>query len=333
MVKVAVVGVNHIGNTHCAVYQNSARATLVAVCDLVPERAHMAGQKYGVAAYTDLAQLLAEQAVDIVSIATSGPEGGGHHFAPAMLAIAAGKDVLVEKPLSNNLSEAREMVQAAKERGVRLACDLNHRFSPVADRARALVDEGRLGDLLFVNMRLTIANPNESSEWLHMRALHTHSLDVVRYLAGDIRRVQAFMTKAPGRQIWSTVSVNLAFASGAVGHLTGSYDMSMRHPIECCEVAGTRGRLVIDNVYERVTFYPHDSDVVETMANPIFGGLGSFEDTFVQRLDHFVGQVADGVAPAQIVGSGAEALAAQEVVEAAIRSHLAGGMPVDVPAP
>jgi len=330
MLKVAVVGVNQIGKLHCRAYADHADAELVAVCDLMPERAEAAGRAFGVRAYTSLDELLAREEVDAIAVATAGEEKGGHHYAPAMTAIAAGKDVLVEKPISNRIDEAREMVAFAREKGVRLACNLNHRFAPAAFRAKALIEEGKLGTILFVNMRLTIRNPSDETPWLHLRALHPHSIDVMRYVAGDIRRVQSFLTKAPGRTSWSTASLNMEFASGAVGHLTGSYDMSMRHPIECLEVGGSAGRLVIDNVYETLTYYPHDSDERMVMQNPIFGGMQGFNDTFRLRIDRFIADVKRGAPPDEVAASGADALAAQETIEAAIQSHEAGGAPIEV---
>lgn len=332
MVRIAVVGVNNIGKLHCAAYAKHPHAELAAVCDLMQERAEAAGREYGVPAYTSLAELLARESVDAVAVATAGEEKGGHHYEPVMAAISAGKDVLVEKPISNRIELAREMVAFAREKGVRLACNLNHRFTPAAFRARQWIEEGKLGTILFVNMRLTIRNPAEDTPWLHLRALHPHSIDVMRYVAGDIGRVQSFLTKAPGRTSWSTASLNMEFASGAVGHLTGSYDMSMRHPIECLEVGGTAGRLVLDNVYESLVYYPHDSDECLTLRNPIFGGMQGFNDTFRLRLDRFIEDIRQGVDPESVAASGADALAAQEVIEAAIRSHESGGAPQRVPA-
>ncbi len=331
MIKVAVVGVNNIGKIHCRYYRQHPETELVAVCDLMEERAKAAGREHGVAAYTDLRVMLEKEDVDAVIVATAGVEKGSHHYEPTMIALEAGKDVLVEKPISNDIGEARKMVAFAREKGVRLACNLNHRFTPAAERAKKLIEEGKLGSMLFLNMRLTIRNPADATEWFHMRALHPHSIDVMRYLAGDVQRVQAFMTKAPGRASWSTVSINMQFASGAVGHLTGSYDMSMKHPIEWCEAAGTEGRLVIDNVYESLTYYPHQSEDLLVVRNPIFGGMQGFDDTFRLRIERFISQIKEGKAPNEMDASGADALAAQEVIEAAIRSHQLGGAAVEVP--
>jgi UDP-N-acetylglucosamine 3-dehydrogenase len=328
-IRVAVVGVNNIGKRHCKVYKEHPDTELVAVCDLNEALARSVGDQFKAQVYTDLRTLLAQEQVDVVSVATGGVENGSHHYEPTMIAIEAGKDVLVEKPISNRLDEARTMVQAAQERGVRIACNLNHRFVPAAAKAKDMIAAGELGDILFFNMKLTIGNPRELGPWLHMRALHPHSIDVMHYLAGPIRRVQSFMLKAPGRDTWSTASINVEFASGAVGHLTGSYDMSMKHPIEYCEVAGNKGRLVIDNVYEQLTLYPHDREMLSVYRNPIFGTAG-FDATFTNRLHAFISDIKAGVAPDAIRGSGAEALAAQQVIEAAIQSQEQGGAVVEV---
>ena len=194
MLKAAVVGVNNIGRIHCQNYVMNPDTELVCVCDLDEERARSVANKYGVMAYTDMQTMLRNEEIDIVSIATAGEENGGHHYTPAIMAIEAGKDVLVEKPISNNIEEAREMVRLAAEKNVRLACNLNHRFVPSAYKGRELIDKGALGTLLFINMKLTIKNQKEMTPWFHLRALHPHSIDVMRYFGGDIQRVQAFLT-------------------------------------------------------------------------------------------------------------------------------------------
>jgi len=173
-------------------------------------------------------------------------------------------------------------------------------------------------------MQLWIRNPNESSPWFHLRALHPHSIDVMRYFCGDVARVQAFCTRPSTRQIWSTTQINLEFRNGVVGHLVGSYDMSTLHPIERCEVAGTRGRFVIDNVYESLTFYPHDSEETTRVTNSMMSGMTGLRDTFKNRIHRFVAQVAARCPSDPLEGSGAEGLAAQEVIEAAIRSFETG---------
>ena len=327
--KVAVVWAGNIGRQHVSVYAEDGLAELVAVCDQIPDKASALAARFGAEVYDSVDEMLQRAEIDLVSVATAGKENGGDHFAPVMAALDAGKHVLVEKPISNDIGEARRMVASAREKGLSLGVDLNHRFVPAAARAKELMEEGRLGQPLFANMNLWIGNPNESSPWFHLRALHPHSIDVMRYFCGDVVKVHAFATKAPGRKIWSVASINMAFASGAVGHLTGSYDMDVRHPIERCEVGGAKGRFVIDNVFQELTFYPHGSGELLVMRNPIFGGVKEFSQTIQRRIHRFLEQVTAG--DQMIEASGEDGLAAQEVIEAAIRS-IETGQAVEVPA-
>jgi predicted dehydrogenase len=317
MLRVAVIGLGVIGKNHARWYSQNQDVELVAVCDMLADRVDPIARQYGIKAYSDVDELLRLEQIDAVSICTAGPENGGHHYEPTIRCLDAGKHVLVEKPISNDIQQARDMVRRAKERGLLLGVNLNHRFTPAAERAKRLQAEDALGEVLFVNMALWINNPNESSPWFHMRALHPHSIDVMRYFGGPIKRVQAFMHKGPGRNIWSNASVNVQFASGAVGHLTGSYDASMLHPIERCEVGGSNGRFVIENVYQRLEFFPRRSPEKLVIDNPIMGGMSGFDETFRNRINTFVTQVQAG---GPLDASGEDGLAAQEVIEAAIRS-------------
>jgi UDP-N-acetylglucosamine 3-dehydrogenase len=331
MLRVAVIGMGGIGNTHASVYQSDPLANLVAVCDMIPEKAQDAAARYGVTSYTSVDELLANEELDAVSVATAGAENGGAHYEPVMACLRAGLHVLCEKPISNNIEEARAMVAKAEEMGVCFGINLNHRFVPPAARARQWVDEGRLGDLLLINMTMWIGNPNETSPWFHLRALHPHSLDIMRYFCGDVTRVHAFVNRAPGRVCYSNAQINLEFANGVVGHLCGSYDTNPRHNLERCEVMGTEGRFVLENLYEQLTLYPRHSDELTVIRNSIMGGLSGFGATFTNRIHRWLEQVDQGVQPREIEASGYEGLAVQEIIEAAIRS-VESGRAEEVPA-
>jgi predicted dehydrogenase len=146
----------------------------------------------------------------------------------------------------------------------------------------------------------------------------------MRYFCGDVERVHAFFNQAPGRITYSNVQVNLHFANGVIGHLTGSYDTNPRHNLERCEVLGTKGRFVLDNLYEELTLYPRDSDELTVIRNSIMGGLSGFTATFSNRIHRFLEQVDAGVPREQLDASGHEGLAVQEIIEAAIRSFQTG---------
>lgn len=324
MLNVATIGMGNIGTTHARVYQASERAQLVAVCDMDESIADAAAERFGVPAYYSVAELLDRVELDAVSVTTAGPENGGHHYEPVMQSFDAGLHVLCEKPISNNIEHAREMAAKADESGLYFGINLNHRFVPPAAKAKQWVEEGKLGDLLLMNMTMWIGNPNDTSPWFHIRALHPHSLDIMRYFCGDVKRVHAFFNQAPGRVCYSNAQVNLEFANGVVGHLTGSYDTNPRHNLERCEVMGTAGRFVLDNLYQELTLYPRQSDELTVVRNSIMGGLSGFDATFTNRINRWIEQVDDGSPRDEIEASGREGLAVQEIIEAAIRSHHSG---------
>ncbi|MDF2441309.1 MAG: UDP-N-acetylglucosamine 3-dehydrogenase, partial [Abditibacteriota bacterium] len=275
MLKVAVVGAGHIGHTHARCYRDHAKTDLVAVCDAVPEKAQAFAQTFGVRAYQSVAEMLQNEELGAVSVATAGVENGSHHFEPTMQCLEARVPVLCEKPISNDIGEARQMVAKSRELKVPLGINLNHRFTPAAARLKQMQTDGEFGEVLFINMALWFSNPNDPPPYQHIRALHPHSIDVMRFFGGDIKRVQCFMLRAPGKSSsWSTLALNVQFASGAVGHLTGSQDMSWNHAIERCEVAGSKGRAVIANVFERLEWYPREDKAVRVWNNGIFGGMG-----------------------------------------------------------
>lgn len=331
MLRVSVIGMGHIGNLHARIYGERKDCELVAVCDRLPDRAQTGGVRHGVHWYLDAAEMLAKEKPDLVSVATGGYEYSSDHYQPTIQALRAGCHVLGEKPISNNLANAVEMVRTAREMGVCYAINLNHRFTPAARIAKRWQDEGLIGHLLFCNMALWIGKPQPlESTYYHLKALNPHSVDIMRYFMGDVEEVQCFAMAAPGRNILSTASVNMRFACGAVGHLTSSYDIARGHPMERCEVAGVDGRLVFEDMWREATLYPAGNPEKRMYTNPVFGGFESFDDTFRDRIGHFVREIIEGVCPEEIDGSGQAGLEAQRVIHAAIASIEAGGKPIAV---
>ena len=320
MQRVGVIGLGPIGNRHATIYAELDDAELVGVCDVDRERADAAAARLGVRASYSVQELLDGVELDMASVATGGEEYGSDHYQPTVEALEGGLHVLVEKPISNEIGPAEEMVALAREKRLCFGVDLNHRFTPAARLARQWMDDGRVGNLLFMNMSMWIQNPRESSPWFQVKALHPHTVDIMRYYCGDIEAVQCFALKAPGRSIYSTAQFNMRFKNGCLGHLTGSYDIKRGHPMERCEVAGLQGRFVIDDMYREATLYPAGDVEKRVFSNPIFGGMRDFEDTFRNRLGRFIEQLEEGAKPEEIDGSGYDGLQAQKVLAAAIVS-------------
>ena len=109
-VGMGVIGAGVWGNIHCTTYSALPNVTLVAVCDLVPEKAKAMAEKYGAKRwYTDYTQMLADPEIDAVGVVT--PDFA--HKQPVLDAAAAGKHVIVEKPMATTLQDAIEMSEAA----------------------------------------------------------------------------------------------------------------------------------------------------------------------------------------------------------------------------
>lgn len=320
MLKVCVIGMGPVGNRHARVIRDNAGAVLTGVCDIRQDRADEAARVHAVPQFYNAVNMIAELKPDVCTVATGGYEYGSDHYEPTMLALDAGCHVLCEKPISNDIARAEEMVALARGKGLCFGINMNHRFTPAAVLAKKWVAEGRLGHLLFVNMNIWIKNTNESSPYFQIKALHPHTVDIMRYYCGDVEEVHCFATKAPGRKIWSTAQFGMKFANGTIGSLMGSYDIERGHPMERCEVAGTGGRFVLEDMFRELTLYPAGNLEKTVYTNPVFGGMRDFEDTFRNRIGRFLEQVAQGVPPSEIDGSGADGLAAQKVLAAAVES-------------
>ncbi len=332
MINVAIVGLGNIGNVHAGCYQKMTDAVkLVAVCDLIKEKADKAAEKYGAKAFYSVADLLASVLkLDAVSVATAGKENGGDHYEPTMQILRAGMPVLGEKPISNELKKAEEMVAFAKEKKLAYGVNLNHRFTPAAVRAKEWLDANRCGEVNMINMFMWINNPNESAEHFHIRALHSHSIDVMRYFGGDVTKVHAFFKRGHNRKGWSNLQMNLMFKSGVIGHLMGSYDgggPGHQWGLERCEIVGQDARIVITDACEVLEFQPRGK--IESETYKYLGNMRSFGDTFDSRLTAWVKDIANKTPYDKVEAKGDDALRAQRVIEAAIQSWDTGTV-VDV---
>ena len=137
-----------IGRQHVEEIAASAIARLVAIYDVNTEAAERQAAELGARSYPTLDDLLGDPAVDAITIATPHPL----HHAIAMQAFRAGKHVLSEKPIAATPSEADQMVQAARDAGLKLGVVFQNRFRPEAIRVRQMVQDGTLGELYRTSM-------------------------------------------------------------------------------------------------------------------------------------------------------------------------------------
>jgi predicted dehydrogenase len=144
-IRAGVIGLG-IGRHHIRGYQSHPAAQVVAICDLDELRLAEIGAQYGIERqYTSAEEMLAQESLDVVSVATPNK----YHRPLTVAALEAGCHVLCEKPMARNAKEGREMLAAARRAGKRLMIDFSFRFSPQSQALKAQVDSGVLGEIYF----------------------------------------------------------------------------------------------------------------------------------------------------------------------------------------
>ena len=144
-----VVGLG-MGRHHCTAVNRAEGARLVAICDADEERLDTGTEEYGCRGYTDYESFLADEAVEVVNIATP----SGSHAQLAIPAAGAGKHLIVEKPADITVERVDAMIAACEANGVKAAGIFQARFNTLNIRIREAVAAGRLGRLIGVHGHL-----------------------------------------------------------------------------------------------------------------------------------------------------------------------------------
>jgi predicted dehydrogenase len=184
-VNVGLIGAGVWGEIHGKAYKMSNVANFVAVCDLIPEKAKAFAEKYGAKrVYVDYQEMLKDSEIQAIAVAT--PDFA--HKEPVLAAAAAGKHVLVEKPMATSLADAVEMVEAARKAGVILMPDFHNRWNPSFISALESIEDGELGNPKYIYIRhsntkyvpFKMLNWSKKSNVLWF--LGAHSCDLVRFI-------------------------------------------------------------------------------------------------------------------------------------------------------
>lgn len=248
--KVAVVGAGGWGEQHARIFWTRRDTDLVAIVGRTPERTHARAEKYETRGYTDIDRMIETEQPDLVTVVL--PNEG--HFEPTLRLIRHGVPLLVEKPFVFRLDEAEQLLAEAAERNLFLAINFNHRYAEPVQRAKAAIDAGELGELVFVTWRFG-GEPNfGTSPHANLIETQCHGLDMLEHLCGPITSVMAQMTNKTNPGAYTTLAVALEFADRAVGSLVGTYDSSYAYPgTQVVEINGTEGRALIEDTVARLT--------------------------------------------------------------------------------
>lgn len=317
-VRVALVGAGGWGRQHARVLTAHPDVELCAVFGRTREKTQARAREFGIpGAYTNLAEMLETEKPNFVSVSL--PNEG--HFAPTLAVIEAGFPLLVEKPLVFDLAEADALIEAAEQRGLFFAINFNHRYAKPVVKARAAIEAGRLGRIVFATWRF---GGEGGTGHPHANLIETqcHGFDMLEYLCGPIHSVMAEMTDVTDKG-FTTLALALRFESQAVGSFVGSYDSSYAYPgTHHVEVNGTDGHVLIEDTVRRFTFQSRGDETREVWEAGYFNDRDrEFHRTFDAHMDALLSAFRAGEPPPISAEAGRRAL---RVAHAAIRSFETG---------
>ena len=306
--RVAVIGVGHLGQHHARILAALPDVSLVGVVDTKPGRAEEIGAKYGVPGYADVEAVLG--GVDAVCVAVPTIA----HVDVALRFIDRGVAVLVEKPIAATVAEADRLIAAAAARGVILAAGHTERFNPAVAAALPLVSRPR-----FVEVHRLGTFPERSLDIDVIFDLMIHDLDLLLAAVGsDVVSIEAVGVNVltPKTDI---ANVRLRFADGCIANLTAS--RISRERVRKARFFQTDSYVSIDYAMREVEVYRLLRNESAAAARPVIQGgkldVPQQEPLAVELLD-FVGAVRGQRAPGVTGVAGRDALALAQRVAAAL---------------
>jgi predicted dehydrogenase len=209
--RLAVVGVGHLGQHHARILAAMPDVELVGVADIKPNRAREIAATYSTTSHTDAAALVGR--VDGVCIATPTVS----HVDVALPFVEAGAAVLVEKPLAGSLADADRLVAAAATRGTLLATGHTERFNPAVAAALPLVSRPR-----FIEIHRLGTFPDRSLDIDVIFDLMIHDLDVLLAVLGsEVAAVEAVGVNVLTPRV-DIANARIRFAGGCIANVTAS---------------------------------------------------------------------------------------------------------------
>jgi len=319
--RVAIVGAGGWGYQHARAFAARSDVELVGIWGRTPERTARRAAHFHCPWFTDLNEMLETRKPDFVSVCLPAQ----HTFETTMQIIEAGIPLLVEKPLAYKLEEARQLVTAAEARNLFFAIDFEQRYSIPCLKAREAIDAGRLGKLVFAHWRFGHGWGSPLMDHPHTNLIEAqcHGINMLEHLCGPIQSVMAEMTDNGGRNSYSTFTMSLRFANGAVGSFLATMDANEHNRLsQLIEIGGVDGRILIEDNVQRYSFQSTHSDMAETWSAGFFqDDHRAFNQSVDRHIDHMLKAFRAGEAPPVPASEGLRAL---EIAYAAIESFETG---------
>lgn len=326
--SIGVIGTGSISSNHLDSYANNPNAVIYAVCDLNEQRANAAKEKYGAEkVYADYRELLADPAVDAVSICT----WNDTHAEISIAAVKAGKHVLVEKPLCRTVEEALEVQRAVEETGKTLQVGFVRRYDQNAMLLKELVAAGEFGDIYYAkatNLR-RLGNPGgwfsdiKRSGGGPLIDIGVHAIDLCWYMMGRPKPVSvsantyrklgnrahvrhlSFYKAADYDPNLNTVedlaNALIRFENGASLLVDVSFTLHAAKNENAIRLYGDKGGFEIDP--ETVIVSEKNNTIINIHPQTDHPGF-HFKSAFQNEVDYFVNSVQNGIEPISPVSDG-----------------------------
>ena len=334
--RIGVVGAGAFGRRHIGIAANEPMCRVVAIADPTSAAKEYAAQS-GFQYFPTPEEMLDHAQLDGAIIATPNAM-----HAPVGLACAArGVHMLVEKPIAETVANATDLSNAAERAGVALLVGHHRRYNPIMEKARELVQGGRIGRLVNVAALWLLQKPDDYFD-VHWRVEPAgggpvlinliHDIDDLRYVCGDIASIAAITGSAiRGHQVEDSAAISLRFGSGALGTVTvsdaaaapwsweitsGEAPNYPQRPENCYLFAGTEGSLTVPKL--ELWRYAGDKGWQAPLSREVL--TVTHQDPLARQLRHFC-RVIRGEESPRITGVDAtRTLAATLAVHEAART-------------
>ncbi len=276
----ALIGCGRISPKHVeAVIENSELLKLVAVCDLIPEKAEKTAEKiystlgYKPKIYKDYKELLKTSDIDFVSIATP----SGSHYQITMDCLQSNRHVLVEKPMALSTSHMSEMIKLSRDKNLRLGVCFQNRFNPPIQELRKKIENGALGKIFYGTISVRWNRNKDYYEQAPWRGTwdqdggvlmnqSIHGIDLLQWMLGGKPKRVFGMIKNLNHPYIESEDLGIGvveFESGAVGIIEGTSNVYDKNLEEVLSIFGEKGTVKIGGVAVNrilVWRFPNEND-------------------------------------------------------------------------
>lgn len=255
MLKFALVGCGRIAKRHSELLglNQIKSASLIAVCDIIEEKAEKIGKQFDTPYYTDMDEMMKNEDIDVVSVLSE----SGYHAKHVISLAKYGKHIVVEKPMALTLDDADAMIRACDENNARLFVVKQNRFNIPIVKLREAMDAKRFGKLVLGTVRVRWSrdqNYYDQASWRGKWAMDggvltnqaSHHVDLLEWMMGDVESVFAkSMTALVDIEAEDTAIVTLKFKNGALGIIEATTAVRPKDLEGSISVLGEKGTVEI----------------------------------------------------------------------------------------